>query len=145
MRASAWPGNAYPLGATFDGNGTNFAIYAENADRVELCLFDDDNNEISIRLGEITAFTHHAYIPGVMPGQRYGFRVHGPWSPGDGLLFNSAKLLLDPYSKAIEGEVQWSDAVFAYQSHHPDRISEIDSAPSMPRSIVVDTPIRLGG
>ncbi|MDJ0953181.1 MAG: glycogen debranching protein GlgX [Acidimicrobiia bacterium] len=138
MSSTVWPGSPYPLGATYDGEGTNFAIYAENADRVELCLFDDDNNEISIRLEEITAFTHHCYIPGVMPGQRYGFRVHGPWSPADGLLFNSAKLVLDPYSKAIEGEVQWSDDVFAHQHHHPDRISETDSAAAMPRSIVVD-------
>jgi glycogen operon protein len=134
-----WPGAAYPLGATYDGAGTNFAIYAENADRVELCLFDDDNNEIRFRLEEITAFTHHGYVPDVFPGQRYGFRVHGAWSPADGLMFNPAKLLLDPYSKAIEGEVNWSDAVFAYQPAHTDRISELDSAPNMPRSIVVDT------
>ena len=138
MSSPVWPGESYPLGATFDGSGTNFALYAENADRVELCLFDDENNEISIRLGEITAFTHHGYVPGVGPGQRYGFRVHGPWGPGDGLLFNSAKLLLDPYARAIEGEVNWSDAVFAHQIQHPDRISEIDSAAAMPRSIVVD-------
>jgi glycogen operon protein len=133
-----WPGSAYPLGATYDGSGTNFAIYAENADRVELCLFDEGNNEIRLRLAEITAFTHHAYLPDVHPGQRYGYRVHGPWSPRDGLFFNPAKLLLDPYSRAIEGEVQWSDAVFAHQPAHPDRINETDSAPHMPRSIVVD-------
>ena len=139
MKSRVWPGEPYPLGATYDGEGTNFAIYAENADRVELCLFDDDNNEISIRLEEITAFTHHAYVVGVRPGQRYGYRVHGPWSPADGLTFNSAKLLIDPYSKAIEGKVQWSDDVFAYQIAHPDRISEIDSAQHVPRSIVVDT------
>ncbi len=138
MSTKAWPGDAYPLGATFDGEGTNFAIYAENADRVELCLFDDENNERSIRLEEITAFTHHGYVPGVGPGQRYGYRVHGPWSPADGLLFNSAKLLLDPYAKAIEGEVEWSEAVFSHQAHHPDRISEVDSAPFVPRSIVID-------
>jgi len=134
-----WPGSPYPLGASFDGRGTNFAIYAENADRVELCLFDDDNNERRLRMGEITAFTHHSYLPGVMPGQRYGFRVHGPWNPAEGLLFNPAKLALDPYAMAIEGDVKWSEAVFAHQWHHPDRISEIDSARNMPRSIVVDT------
>jgi len=133
-----WPGSAHPLGATYDGDGTNFAIYAENAERVELCLFDDDNNEIRLRLEEITAFTHHGYVPGVAPGQRYGFRVHGPWSPADGLFFNPAKLLLDPYSKAIEGDVHWSDAVFAHQPSRPSRISELDSAPNMPRSIVID-------
>ncbi|MCP4308245.1 MAG: glycogen debranching protein GlgX [bacterium] len=139
MKSRVWPGEPYPLGATYDGAGTNFAIYAENADRVELCLFDNDNNEISIRLEEITAFTHHAYVVGVEPGQRYGYRVHGPWSPADGLTFNSAKLLLDPYSKAIEGEVNWSEDVFAHQLAHPNRISETDSAQHVPRSIVVDT------
>ncbi len=138
MKSRVWPGEPYPLGATYDGEGTNFAVYAENADRVELCLFDDDNNEISIRLEEITAFTHHAYVVGVEPGQRYGFRVHGPWSPADGLVFNSAKLLLDPYSRAIEGDVAWSDDVFAYQHEHPNRISETDSALSVPRSVVVN-------
>ena len=139
MSAPIWPGSAFPLGATYDGEGTNFALYAENADRVELCLFDDDNNETRWRLEEITAFTHHGYIPGILPGQRYGFRVHGPWAPWDGLVFNPAKLLLDPYSKAIEGEVDWNDAVFAHQFLHPNRISEVDSAPNMPRSIVTDT------
>ncbi|MGA9595004.1 MAG: glycogen debranching protein GlgX, partial [Acidimicrobiia bacterium] len=139
MSASVWPGSPYPLGATYDGEGTNFAIFAENADRVELCLFDDENNEIRLRLAEITAFTHHGYVPGVAPGRRYGFRVHGPWSPAEGLLFNPAKLMLDPYSKAIEGEVRWSKAVFAYQWHHPDRISETDNAAYVPRSVVVDS------
>ena len=139
MSASVWPGSPYPLGATYDGEGTNFAIFAENADRVELCLFDDENNEIRLRLAEITAFTHHGYVPGVDPGRRYGFRVHGPWSPAEGLLFNPAKLLLDPYSKAIEGDVRWSKAVFAYQWHHPDRISETDNAAYVPRSVVVDS------
>jgi glycogen operon protein len=126
------------LGATYDGAGTNFALYAENADRVELCLFDEDNNETRWRLSEITAFTHHGYIPGVGPGHRYGFRVHGPWAPDNGQVFNPAKLLLDPYAKAIEGKVQWGEAVFAHQLIHPDRPSEIDSAPHVPRSIVVD-------
>ncbi|MDJ0924730.1 MAG: glycogen debranching protein GlgX [Acidimicrobiia bacterium] len=139
MSAPIWPGSAYPLGATYDGEGTNFAVYAENADRVELCLFDDQQNETRWRLEEITAFTHHGYIPGVQPGQRYGFRVHGPWAPWDGVVFNPAKLLLDPYSKAIEGEVDWAEAVFAHQFLHPNRISEVDSAPHMPRSVVVDT------
>jgi glycogen operon protein len=134
-----WPGSSHPLGATYDGAGTNFAIYAENADRVELCLFDEDDTERRLRLEEITAFTHHGYVPGIGPGQRYGFRVHGPWAPREGQVYNSAKLLLDPYAKAIEGEVQWSDAVFAHQSAHPDRISELDSAPAMPRAVVVDT------
>jgi glycogen operon protein len=139
LSAPIWPGSPYPLGATYDGSGTNFALFAENADRVELCLFDNDNNETRWRLEEITAFTHHGYIPGIQPGQRYGFRVHGPWAPDDGLVFNPAKLLLDPYSKAIEGNVDWGEAVFSHQFLHPNRISEKDSASHMPRSIVVDT------
>ena len=103
MTALIWPGRAYPHGATFDGSGTNFAVFAENAERVEVCLFDDDGYENRLRLPETTAFVHHGYVPGIMPGQRYGFRVTGPWSPEDGLLFNQDKLLLDPYAKAIEG------------------------------------------
>ena len=89
----------------FGGSGTNFAIFAENAERVELCLFDDENFETRLRLPESTAFVHHGYVPGVRPGHRYGFRVHGPWAPAEGLLYNSNKLLIDPYARAIEGEV----------------------------------------
>ncbi len=139
MSAPIWPGQAYPHGATFDGSGTNFAVFAENAERVELCLFDEDGFETRLRLPESTAFVHHGYVQGVMPGQRYGFRVHGPWSPADGMLFNPDKLLLDPYAKAIEGSVDWRDAtVLGYRSGHPDRMDERDSASSVPRSIVVD-------
>ncbi|HSJ72103.1 MAG TPA: glycogen debranching protein GlgX [Acidimicrobiia bacterium] len=139
MSAPIWPGQAYPHGATFDGSGTNFAVFAENAERVELCLFDEDGFETRLRLPESTAFVHHGYVQGVMPGQRYGFRVHGPWAPSDGMLFNPDKLLLDPYAKAIEGSVDWRDAtVLGYQIGHPDRIDDRDSAASMPRSIVVD-------
>lgn len=133
-----WPGSPYPQGATFDGSGTNFAIFAENAERVELCLFDDENFETRLRLPESTAFVHHGYVPGVRAGHRYGFRVHGPWAPEEGLLYNANKLLIDPYARAIEGEVDWSEAVFGYQWEHPDRLNEQDSAPYMPRSVVVD-------
>jgi glycogen operon protein len=134
-----WPGAAYPQGATCDGSGTNFAIFAENAERVELCLFDDEGFETRLRLRESTAFVYHGYVPGIGPGQRYGFRMHGAWAPTEGKFYNPNKLLLDPYAKAIEGDVQWSDIVFGHQSGHSDRIDERDSAPAMPRSIVVDT------
>ena len=139
MTSPIWPGSAYRQGATFDGGGTNFALFAENADRVEVCLFDDAGFETRLRLPEVTTFVHHGYVPNVGPGQRYGFRVHGVWSPGDGLFYNPAKLLLDPYAKAIEGSITWDDSVFPYQVEHPDRIDERDSARSMPRSIVVDS------
>ena len=139
MTAPIWPGSAYPQGATFDGEGTNFALFAENAERVEVCLFDEEGFETRLRLPDATAFVHHGYVPGIRPGHRYGFRVHGPWSPHDGLYYNPAKLLLDPYAKAIEGEIDWSEAVFPYQMHHPDRLDEHDSSAFMPRSIVVDS------
>jgi isoamylase len=139
LSAPIWPGEAYPQGATFQGDGTNFALFAENAERVEVCLFDGDGFETRLRLPESTAFVHHGFVHGVYPGQRYGFRVHGPWEPTKGHLFNPNKLLIDPYARAIEGAVSWSDVVFGYQPRHPDRLDERDSAAAMPRSIVVDT------
>lgn len=129
---------AHPQGATVDAGGTNFAVFAENAERVELCLFDDEGFETRLRLPEVTAFVHHGYVPGIQSGQRYGFRVHGEWNPAAGMLHNPNKLLLDPYAKAMEGEVDCCDLVYAYQKDHPDRIDERDSAPAVPRSIVVD-------
>jgi isoamylase len=138
LSSPIWPGKAYPQGATFEGEGTNFALFAENAERVELCLFDDDGFETRLRLPESTAFVHHGFVHGVGPGQRYGFRVHGPWAPDEGHLFNPNKLLIDPYARAVEGDVMWSDVVFAYQQRHPDRLDERDSARSVPKSIVVD-------
>ena len=100
-----WPGDPYPLGATFDGSGTNFAIFSEVAERIELCLFDDAGAETCVELPQVTAYVHHGYVPGLQPGQRYGFRVEGPWDPaGDGSRCNPAKLLVDPYAKAVEGE-----------------------------------------
>jgi isoamylase len=138
LTAPVWPGHAYPLGATFDGSGTNFALFAENAERVELCLFDDEGFETRLRLSESTAFVHHGYVPGIRPGHRYGYRIHGEWNPRKGNSFNPSKLLIDPYARAIEGEVLWSDAVFGYQRHYPDRMNDRDSALFMPRSIVVD-------
>jgi isoamylase len=135
-----WPGQPFPLGATYDGNGANFSLFSEIAEQVELCLFDDDGTEERVVLPEITAFIHHGYVPGVQPGQRYGFRVHGPWEPEQGLRANPAKLLIDPYAKAVEGEVQWSDAAFDFTSDEgPDGPPDpTDSAPFVPRSVVVN-------
>ena len=105
-----WPGRPFPLGATWDGHGTNFALFSENSDHVQLCLFDDDDREEQIDVPERTAHVWHCYLPGVAPGQRYGFRVHGAYSPVEGHRFNPAKLLIDPYAKAIEGAVRWDAA-----------------------------------
>jgi isoamylase len=135
-----WPGQPFPLGATYDGSGTNFSLFAEIAEQVELCLFDDDGVETRLPLPEVTAFIHHGYLPGVQPGQRYGFRVHGPWDPGHGLRTNPQKLLLDPYAKAVEGAIRWDDAAFDYTvSGGPDGEPDpVDSAPHMSRSVVTN-------
>ena len=107
MTRAVWPGKAFPLGPDWDGHGTNFSLFSENADRVELCLFNDQGVEERIELRERTAFNWHCYLPGVGPGQRYGYRVHGPYDPKAGKRFNGAKLLIDPYAKAIDGAVDW--------------------------------------
>ncbi len=134
-----WPGAPFPLGATFDGAGTNFSIFSEVAERVELCLFDDAGVESRIELPEITAFVRHGYLPGVQPGQRYGFRVHAPWAPEEGRRGNPTKFLIDPYAKAVEGRVQWAEAVFPYSfDAGPDGGStSSDSAPFVPKSVVI--------
>ena len=132
-----WPGSADPLGATWDGSGTSFAVFSEHAERVELCLFDSDGLETRYKLPRITAFVHHGYLPGIGPGQRYGFRAHGPWDPQAGHRFNPAKLLLDPYAKAIEGEVVFDRAVYDHLAEAPDHPDPTDSAPFVPRSVVV--------
>ena len=100
-----WPGRGYPLGATFDGNGTNFALFSEVAEQIELCLFDEQGAQTALPLEEVDAFSWHAYLPNVGPGQRYGYRVHGPYAPDRGVRCNPSKLLLDPYARAIEGQV----------------------------------------
>ncbi|GAB7052725.1 glycogen debranching protein GlgX [Catenuloplanes indicus] len=136
-----WPGRRYPLGATYDGTGTNFAIFSEVAESVELCLFDewDIGAEQRIELQEVDAFVWHAYLPGVQPGQRYGYRVYGPYDPsGSGARCNPHKLLLDPYAKAVDGDVQWHPALYGYQLDDPSRMSEINSAPYMPKGVVVN-------
>jgi isoamylase len=133
-----WPGDAYPLGATWHGAGTNFSIFSEAAERVELCLFGDDGIETRMDLPEVTAFCGHGYLPGVGPGQRYGFRVHGRWAPEQGHRCCAAKLLLDPYAKAIEGDVRWDQALFTYRRGDDQGLNDDDSAPFVPRSIVID-------
>jgi glycogen operon protein len=133
-----WPGAAYPLGATFDGNGTNFALFSEGAERVELCLFDEDGAETRIELSEVDAFVHHAYVPGVQPGQRYGYRVHGEYDPASGKRFNPSKLLLDPYAKAVDGEIRWGQSVFGYNFGDPDSRNDDDSAADQMLGVVVN-------
>jgi glycogen operon protein len=133
------PGQPFPLGATYDGNGTNFSLFSEVAAKVELCLFDDDGKETRVALPEFTALCWHAYLPGIKPGQRYGYRVHGPWAPEHGQWCNATKLLLDPYAKAIHGEWTWNESMFPYHFDKPDASkNDLDSAPFMPKSIVVD-------
>jgi glycogen operon protein len=134
-----WPGEPYPLGATFTGEGTNFSLFSEAAERVELCLFDDDGNETRIDLPETTALCWHGYVPGIRPGQRYGYRVHGQWEPEQGRWCNPSKLLLDPYAKAIDGAWTWNEAMFPYHFDRPeDSKNDLDSAPFMPKSVVID-------
>jgi isoamylase len=135
---AVWPGDSYPLGATYDGAGTNFGLFSEVAKRVELCLFDDDGTESRVALREVDGFVWHGYLPGVSPGQRYGYRVHGPYNPSAGQRCNPAKLLLDPYAKAIEGHVTWGQPVFSYPFGHPDRRNNTDSARYVPRSVVIN-------
>ena len=135
-----WPGHPFPLGASWDGSGTNFSLFSENADRVELCLFDDDDGvEERIELRQGTAHQWHSYLPGVGPGQRYGYRVSGRWEPAHGHLFNPAKLLIDPYALAIDGPIRFSAAcAFGYAAGANDQPDAEDSAPAIPRSVVVD-------
>ena len=133
-----WPGQAYPLGATFDGSGTNFALFSEVADRVELCLFDADGKETRVELTEVDAYVWHCYLPSVQPGQRYGYRVHGPWEPERGLRCNPNKLLLDPYAKTTAGEIDWDQALFSYTFGDEDSRNDDDSAPHMTHGVVIN-------
>ena len=139
-----FPGKAFPLGATWDRKGVNFSLFSENATGVELCLFDSPQSESEsekIRIREVSHHVWHVYVPGLKPGQLYGYRVHGPWDPTNGHLFNPNKLLIDPYAKAIGGTIDWHDALWGFQMGHPDAhlsFSEIDSAPYIPKSVVVD-------
>jgi len=122
-RVTVWPGTAYPLGATYDGAGTNFSVFSEVADRVELCLIDDDGAETRIDLDEVDGFVWHAYLPTITPGQRYGFRVYGPWDPANGDRCDPSKLLLDPYGKSFHGDFDFSQALYSYDLNAGDPAS----------------------
>jgi glycogen operon protein len=146
-----WPGKPYPLGATWDGEGVNFALFTENATAVELCLFDGPETgkeSHRIRLEEQTDLVWHVYIPGLWPGQHYGYRVHGPYDPKAGHRFNPNKLLIDPYAKSIAGTIEWSDAMFGYRVG--DRKGTLsfdprDNAANVPKCVVIDQAFTWGG
>jgi len=144
MKKIYYPGKPFPIGATWDGNGVNFAIFSENASKIELCLFGSAADEVEsekIDLDERTGHIWHIYIPDLKPGQQYGYRVSGPYEPENGHRFNSNKLLLDPYAKAISGTIDWNNALFGYEVGNEQEdvsFSETDSAPFMTRSVVID-------
>jgi len=140
-----WPGSAYPLGATFDGNGTNFALFSEGAERVELCLFGERGRETRVDMLEVDAYVWHAYLPNIAPGQRYGYRVHGEYDPASGKRFNPNKLLLDPYAKAVDGQVTWGQSVFGYTFGDPDSRNDDDSAAEMMKGVVINPFFDWGG
>jgi isoamylase len=137
-----WPGKPFPLGAVWDGQGTNFSLFSEHAERVELCLFDGDDRETRLEVGERTAFNWHCYLPGVGPGQRYAYRVHGPYDPQQGHRFNPVKLLIDPYAKAIEGPIRYERAntlPYVPDGAEADlRPDGADDAAAIPKSVVID-------
>ena len=139
VQLEVWPGKAYPLGATYDGSGTNFAVFSEVAEKVELCLFDADGTETAcITLPEVDGFVWHGFIPTIEPGQRYGYRVHGPYDPAAGHRCNANKLLLDPYAKAIDGTFEWNQSLFGYNFGDPDSRNDDDSAASTAKSVVIN-------
>src|ERR687885_1242272 len=143
MPLTIWPGRADPLGATWDGQGTNFAVFAPEATRVELCFFDDVYGKETARvmLPEQTRNVWHGYLQEVGPGQLYGYRVHGRYAPREGLRFNPNKLLIDPYARAISGAVDWNTPIFAYRlgSRTEDMTRDVhNSARGMPKSVVID-------
>jgi glycogen operon protein len=139
-----WPGRPFPLGPTWDGQGTNFSLFSENAERVLLCLFDEEDHETCVEVTDQTAHTWHCYLPGVGPGQRYGYRVHGPYAPAQGHRFNPAKLLIDPYAKAIEGVVRFDRAnVMPYTPTDGSDTDDLerddeDDADAVPKGVVID-------
>lgn len=133
-----WPGEPYPLGATYDGSGTNFAIFSSVAEAVELCLLDEDLNEKRIKLTEVDAHVWHSYLPGIQPDQRYGYRIYGPYEPENGHRCDPTKLLLDPYAKAIEGQVTTSSSLYSYQWEDPSKRNEEDSIRDTMVSVVIN-------
>ncbi len=135
-RIEVWPGHGYPLGPSYDGAGTNFALFSEVAEAVDLCLFDDSGEERRVRLEEVDAFSWHAYLPNIGPGQRYGYRVHGPYAPDEGIRCNPRKLLLDPYARAIEGDIDWNSSCYGYDLENPTAVNLEDSARHVFKSVV---------
>src|SRR5882757_461416 len=133
-----WRGKAYPLGATYDGSGTNFAVFSEAAEQVELCLFDVDGAETRVTLPEVDGFVWHGFIPNIEPGQRYGYRVYGNYDPAAGQRCNPNRLLIDPYAKAIDGTFNWNQSLFGYNFGDPESRNDNDSAASMPKSVVIN-------
>lgn len=133
-----WPGTSYPLGATYDGSGVNFALFSEVAERVELCLVDDDGAETRIDLPEVDGFVWHGYLPAIQPGQRYGYRVHGPYEPENGHRCDPSKLLLDPYAKAVEGQVENDPALFSYDFDDPEVRNTDDSLGKTMLGVVIN-------
>ncbi|TRZ54789.1 MAG: glycogen debranching enzyme GlgX, partial [Rhodocyclaceae bacterium] len=141
--SAVWPGAPFPRGATWDGEGGNFALFSENAQRVELCLYDPSGRrEIQrIELREQTDLIWHCYLPEARPGLLYGYRVHGPYDPARGHRFNPNKLLLEPYAKDIVGQLRWSDAHFGYRIGHRNEdlsFDRRDNGPGMPKCRVID-------
>jgi len=145
MERKIYPGRPYPQGATFDGKGVNFALFARHAEGIELCLFDSDQSGAKEERIEIKERTHdiwHVYLPNIKPGQHYGYRVYGPYQPEEGHRFNPNKLLIDPYAKAIAGVINWHESAFGYQVGNEEQkdlsFNEQDSAPYVPKSVVID-------
>lgn len=144
MDQKIYPGRPYPLGATWDGEGVNFALFADSATAVELCLFKNKDDEVESQQIKVNERSHqiwHVYLPGIKPGQLYGYRVDGPYEPQNGNRFNVNKLLIDPYAKAISGVIDWHDALYGYEIGSPDEdlsFSQMDSAPFIPKSVVID-------
>ena len=148
-KSTVWRGHPQPLGANWDGEGVNFALFSERADRVELCLFDSRTRRETERIAMRwqTNQVWHCYLPEARPGLLYGYRVHGPYDPKQGLRFNPHKLLLDPYAKQIDGGIKWSDALFGYRvggAREDLTMDRRDDAPGMPKCRVVDTAFTWG-
>ena len=133
-----WPGHPYPLGATFDGSGVNFALFSEVADKVEVCLIADDGTETRVELTEVDGHVWHGYLQAIQPGQRYGFRVHGPYDPANGHRCNPAKLLLDPYARAIDGQIDGDGSLYSYDLAKPAEFNDDDSLGHTMLSVVVN-------
>jgi glycogen operon protein len=149
-KVRVWTGAPYPLGATWTAEGANFAIYSENCTGVDLCLFERpeaDHEAIRVRMTESTDKIWHVFLPDIRPGQLYGYRVYGPYEPGQGHRFNASKVLIDPYAKAISGKIEWGPEMFGYPLGDPKddlKRDYRDNARNVPKSIVVDTSFAWG-